>query len=262
MTVAHPCRQVTPVSAPTEARRPGAAGAFALRAPGIVPEASALAQVELFAGLPTHELHALARRMRVRVVPKDHQVIAQDDRDGGAVFFLLSGRAYVTVVAEDGQALRLREIAAGGMFGEIEAIDGERRAASVVAAATLRVAVMARVALIDAVTNSQTLSLGMLRMLARRVRCQHERLFELTTLSLAGRVAAELLRLARADASGPGGSIEPAPRQVDIANTIGARRESVAREFGWLMRNGLLNRDGLRLLIPSRAALAERAQSG
>jgi CRP-like cAMP-binding protein len=227
-------------------------------APPVGPDARSLAGVELFAGLPADELARLAPLMRVRVVQPGQEIVHQDASDGGAVFFLLSGRAQETVVTDDGQLIRLAGLGAGAMFGEIAAIDGEPRPATVTALAVARVAVMPRASFLDAVAGSPPLALALVRALAQRSRRQSARLVELTTRSLSERVAAELVRLARPDAAGPGASIDPAPRQLDIANTVGARRESVARAFACLMRQGLMRRDGARLVIADRALLAER----
>ena len=215
--------------------------------------------MELFAGLPIEDASELARQMRVRMPAPGREMVAQDEGDARAVYFLLSGSAQETVVATDGQLLRLHELAPGEMFGEMAVIDGSPHPASVTTVTAVRVAVMGRARFLDAVTRSPALSLRLLRILARRSRRQSARLVELATRSLAQRVAAELLRRARPDPAGRGASIDPAPRQSDIAETIGARRELVARECASLTRLGMLARDGTRLTIPDREALALRA---
>ena len=199
--------------------------------------------------------------MRVVVVQPGREILLQGASDGGTVCFVLSGRVREAVVSEDGQLVRLSEFAAGDAFGVVAAIDGGPRPAGVAALTIARLAVIGRADFLDAVTSSARLSLELMRILARRSRRQDARLVELVTCGLAQRVAAELIRRVGADPAVPA-CIDPAPRQADIAETVGARRELVARELAVLARLGLVARDGTRLLIRDPAALAERACAG
>lgn len=221
-----------------------------------------LGRVGLFAGLPAPELAELAGRLRIRIIAGGQQVVGQEERDDGAVFFLLAGRARVTVIARDGRSVTLHELGPGEMFGDLAAVDGAPRSASVEAVTALRVAVMERSDFVDLITHSPALSLNMLRLLAGRTRAQNERLFEQRTLGLGQRLAAELVRRAQPGRGDRSAVISPAPRQLDLADLLGARRESVTREWARLRRDGLVRRAADRLIVTDLPALARRAREG
>ena len=77
------------------------------------------------------------------------------------------------------------------------------------------------------------------------------RMVERTTLSAAGRVHAELLRLARA---GDGRTIRPAPVLAALAVRVQSTRETVSRTINALERRGLIRRDAeaFFLVAPQR----------
>lgn len=85
-----------------------------------------------------------------------------------------------------------------------------------------------------------------------------ERVFELSTLGVRNRVHAEILRLARKTGiAGNVARIEPAPKQEDIANRVSTYREQVTREISQLNIQGVVLREGHRLVVKD-VALLER----
>jgi CRP-like cAMP-binding protein len=216
-----------------------------------------LAIFELFKGLDRGELDALRSRMRVVALGPGVEVVAPGGRDDGTVYFVLVGRVQVVLTAADGRLVRLAEIGAGEVFGDIAAIDGLSRSAGVETLTTCRLGAMKRDVFLDMVTGSPKLALAMMQALTRRAREQNLRLFENAVLDLRHRIVAELARCMRVE--GGVGFVRPAPRHVDLANTLRARRESVAREFGRMTREGLLVRDDRGLVVPDPEALRRHA---
>jgi len=255
-----------PVSPPTSAcparahRAAGNARVWsASDQPRLRPSVGELLGFEIFRGLPTAELEGLRAAMRVVARPAGVEVIAPDDPDPSTVFFILVGRVQVVRTNVDGRSVRLGELGAGELFGDLAAIDGRERSAGVETIKPCRLGVMAREAFLEAITTSPALSLAMMRVLALRARRQNARLFENVCLDLREQIVAELLR--RLELEDGVGVIREAPRQIDLANTLGARRESVAREFGRLIREGLLRRQQGQLVIPDPDALRRLARS-
>ncbi len=70
--------------------------------------------------------------MHVAEFARDRQVVSQDSA-GNDVHFVVRGRVRVTIFAAGGQEVAFRDLGAGKSFGELSAIDGQARSASVVA---------------------------------------------------------------------------------------------------------------------------------
>lgn len=173
------------------------------------------------------------------------------------VFFVLTGCVRITVRTRGGQELILDDIPAGHFFGEMAAIDGAPRSASVTALYRSSICRLQGAAFMALLAESPMLAHQMMRLLVGRIRLQNARLLELTAFDVGQRLQAELLRLAGPLAADGTRVISPPPVQQVIAQRIGARREAVSREMARLLRQGvLLRRRGA--LVLCHPALLER----
>ena len=175
------------------------------------------------------------------------------------VFFVVEGAVRVQIRTAGGRELILAELQAGGMVGEIAAIDGEPRTATVTAMVPSRLCSLPADAFIDAATSSPAACLGLLRHTTRILRRQAQRVVEREALPVKLRLCAELLRLSRPRTGcvRPGERIvSPPPPQHEIAARIGARREAVSRELADLVRQGSVEKVRAGLVLPDPEALA------
>jgi CRP-like cAMP-binding protein len=219
--------------------------------PGGVP----LGQFALFAGVPGDELARLERACRYRRFAPEEAII---ERDGATseVFLLLAGRVRLIVYSACGREVAFDELADGAYFGEIAALDGKPRSASVVAIRDTLVAVLPGQVFLDVLDRHPEVAMRVMRKLIEIVRTANERIIELSTLPAHVRVQAELLRRAQARMrTGNEARIEPAPRHSEIGCRIGATRETVARVMSDLARNHLLSRTKGGLVIHDVARL-------
>src|SRR5271165_799783 len=184
------------------------------------------------------------------------------DRD---VYFIMSGqlRAVYNIARQD---LIFNDMNAGSIFGEMAAIDGAPRAASVFAIVDSVVAKMPGPLFVDTMFTHRCLCEAVVRTLIERLRAMSGRVGELGALNVRTRVHAELLRLARRDRDDPRRAIiVTPPNQSELAARINTRRETVSREINAMERGGLIERrrgaivitDALRL-----SAAIEAASSG
>lgn len=230
-------------------------------------EARSLAKVGLFAGLDEAERRRIEARCRWRRYQPHESIIdrASESRD---VYFIVSGRVRVVNYAASGREISFDDIEAGGVFGELAAIDGGERSANVVALNTTEVASLAPRAFLEVMADHPEVALAVMRRLTRMVRQASHRIMELSTLGAQNRVHAELLRLARdaagdAEAGGPGPAapvqarISPIPVHADLASRVSTTRETVARVLSDLTRAGLLERDRNALVVTDLRRLAE-----
>ena len=162
-----------------------------------------------------------------------------NDRD---VYFIMSGqlRAVYNIARQD---LIFNDMKAGSIFGEMAAIDGAPRAASVFAIVDSLVAKMPAQVFVEAMFSHRPLCEAVVRMLIQRLRAMSGRVGELGALNVRTRVHAELLRLARRDRDDPRRAvIVTPPNQSELAARINTRRETVSREINAMERNGLIER--------------------
>lgn len=226
-----------------------------------VPDRS-LAAVSLFAALPPDARHQIAGRCKwVSAAPG--QIIVHHGDTTRDVYFLTTGHARVNIHAASGRVVSYRDIKAGDYFGEFAAIDGRERSASVEAREDCCVARLTSADFIDCLRQHPDVAVALLRNAIGQIRVLTERIFELSTLTIAHRVQSELLRLARAGEINQGwGVIRPAPKQEELASRIGANREAVSREFGTLTKLGVIKREKSRALHCHLEKLVNLAAAG
>jgi CRP-like cAMP-binding protein len=179
-------------------------------------------------------------------------VIIGEGDAGDALFLLLSGRARSALFTRNGREVAFSEIGAGDCFGEVAALDGGVRTASVVALTPVTLGVVPGADLRALLISHPEIGLALLRLLCGKLREASSRLAGLAELSAPQRVRVELLRLARERRTGLDSArlVDP-PTQAELAARVFARREAVAREMARLARRGLLQRGPDGLTVPS-----------
>jgi CRP/FNR family cyclic AMP-dependent transcriptional regulator len=202
------------------------------------------------------DLAALAERWTERLY-RHHELIVTHADTGRDVFFLLKGRAQVTLFSEDGREIVYRDIDPGEIFGELAGIDGKMRSASVVALEpTTRAARLPEAAFREIVNNHPTFAWILLEHLSGQLRRMTERVYEFSTLVVRKRLILELLRRAEEVVPVDGQvSISRAPTHSELAAKISTHREAVSREMSALTKAGLIEKRGNGLMLRDLAAL-------
>lgn len=170
------------------------------------------------------------------------------------VFLVVSGTLRVCIRTVLGQEMILTDISAGELFGDVAAIDGATRSASVVALSRTRLCRLPAALFLDVTLHDPTLALRLMRTLTARLRREDERLFERSALPARERLSAEILRLSKPRAGG-GRVITPPPPHHIIAARIGARRETVSLSLRSLVEDGLLEVSTRAIIVPRPESL-------
>ncbi|KHS48750.1 MULTISPECIES: Crp/Fnr family transcriptional regulator [Novosphingobium] len=194
------------------------------------------------------------RQMRVR----KGQVLLAVGLPANDVYVVLEGSVSVSLVSAQGRETVLRAIGPREMFGELAAIDGEPRSADVVAVENSTLLVIPGPTFAGLLGVEPVLSLWLARYLSHQVRYLTNRIYELSTMGVGPRLQAELLRLAGEPDQAGAATINRIPTQAELAARIGTNRETVTREFSLLIKEGLVMREGRRIVVPSVARLADR----
>ncbi len=206
---------------------------------------------------PAHR-SALAARCAWRRFKPGEVVLSReaDDRD---VLFLVSGRVRVVNYAASGREIAYAMVEPGAHVGELAALDGGPRSASVEAIDACLIAFLPSGPFHELLLAHPQLAVAMLKNLARIIRQTDERITELSVLSAMQRIYREIHRLAR-PLPGGGVGISPLPTQEQLAAVVGTTRETVARALGQLARDGIVLRRGRELLIRQPALLEELSE--
>ena len=192
---------------------------------------------------------ALIKEGRVIKAKKGQVVVGHDDsaRD---VYVVEEGIAQVSLYSDDGKEAIFREIGPREMFGELAALDGAPRSASVTATSDMRLRKITAAQFEHWLTANSEAGLWFARFLIARIREMTERSFELATMTVVQRIHLEILRLAEHGAiEGQKVTIDNFPTQSEFAARIGTHREAISRELSWLRSEDMIESKSRRLVV-------------
>lgn len=210
---------------------------------------NSLAKVELLSRMSESALKSLEQRCRWQRFKAQEQIIDHDS-DSRDVYFVVEGRVRVVNYSLSGREITFDEIVAGRYFGEFAALDGQPRSANVVALTDTLVASCSPDTFLNLLRDNPDLAVEVMQELAKLIRASTDRIMDLSTLGAHNRVHSELLREARLHARDDNTAvISPIPVHSDIASRVSTTRETVARVFGDLTKQGLIKRGKNELLV-------------
>lgn len=222
--------------------------------------AELLQNVSLFAGVNEPALGRLARRLQRRSYRRNEVILHRGD-PAGALHIIRTGRVKVTLPSEEGDETVLMLMGSGDCFGEIAALDGGPRSATVTAVEPTETLALLREDLLACVREEPDLALALIQTLATRLRRTDAWLEDAYFLDLDTRLARRLIELAEEQGNPTPDGIEVAfpLTQSDLAGMLGVTRVSVNRLLGAYQDERLLrlNRGSFTILNPD--ALQRRA---
>jgi CRP/FNR family cyclic AMP-dependent transcriptional regulator len=208
-----------------------------------------LATVSLLSQLNESALKSLEQRCRWQRFMAQEQIIDHDS-DSRDVYFVVEGRVRVVNYSLSGREITFDEIVAGRYFGEFAALDGQPRSANVIALTDTLVASVSPDTFLNLLRDNPDMAVQVMQELAKLIRASTDRIMDLSTLGAHNRVHSELLREARTHARDDNTAvISPIPVHSDIASRVSTTRETVARVFGDLTKQGLIKRAKNELLV-------------
>lgn len=220
---------------------------------------AALAKISLFSSLEERDLTEIARSLRRSSYDPGEMVVQHLDDDDD-VYFILSGSLIASIISPEGREVAFDVMVPGDYFGEIAALDGGGRSASVAALVPSEVAAISGNRFRELVARHPVISAALIGDLVGRIRRLTERNYENIALRIKHRVQLELLRLAnRAGVLHDGGVLHNAPTHAQIAARVGANREAVTREISALVKRGLIEASRQSITITDAEGLIEEA---
>ena len=200
-----------------------------------------LAATELFAGLTSDDLDALAGLASERKVRRDEHVMRKGD-PGSSLMVLVHGRVRAGAVSSEGKEVTHAMIEPGRVIGEIALLDGRPRSLDITAMVESLLLVIDRDAFLPFLTVRPALMLGVMGVLCARLRRVSATLEDVAMSPLQTRLARLLLELAESHgrATPDGTRIRLKMSQKDMSAQVAATREGVNRQLRAWHEQGVL----------------------
>ncbi len=205
-------------------------------------QSTLLSGISLLSNLDESELTQLAKNCTWKHFSANEQIIDRQS-DTGDIYFVVEGKVRIANYSLSGREITLDNLIQGSHFGELAAIDGHPRSASVLALSNCHLAMLAPRHFEELCLSHPDIAFQVMRSLATIVRSATERIMDLSTLAANNRVQSDLLREARLNMVGENrAEISPIPIHSDVASRVSTTRETVARVMGDLTKQGIVKR--------------------
>ena len=211
-------------------------------------------RVRLFFGDSQALVDAALNRSVLDTHTNGTMIISQEDTDD-YVYYLLDGKANAVLYTEDGDKTWLDSFNTGNLFGEMAALTGSPRTASIIAKGTVTVLQFRGEDFLQLMRDFGQLGIEISKTMAKRVEHTTRRMYELSTLSSHGRVYAELIRLGKYDPDQNITFIERLPTKTRLAERVNASRETVSRAVSKLSDLGYVEEIGRSMIIRGKERL-------
>jgi CRP/FNR family transcriptional regulator len=216
----------------------------------------------LFAGLDDAAWAALAPRLHERTLPRGDALFAEGD-PGDALHVLIDGKVKICRTAPDGRENVVAVLGPGDLLGELSLFDAQPRAASAVAVADTTLATLPDRDFRSWLDEHPAAALVLLEALAVRLRQTNEAMADLVFTDVPGRVAKALLSLAAKFGSDEGDGATRVAHdltQEELAQLVGASRETVNKALADFAARGWLRVDGKAVVLLDADRLSRRAR--
>jgi CRP-like cAMP-binding protein len=220
-----------------------------------------LARAGLFQGVAPEAREALASALQYSDYTRGEAVFTEGEQ-GDTLFIVLTGKVKVGRRAADGRENMLSVMGPSDMFGELSLFDPGPRTATATVLTEARLASLAHAALRPWINDRPEIAEQLLRVLARRLRRTNDALADLIFTDVPGRVAKALLELAErfGTQEGEGVRVHHDLTQEELAQLVGASRETVNKALADFASRGWMRVDSRAVTILDADRLARRAR--
>ncbi|HWD02604.1 MAG TPA: Crp/Fnr family transcriptional regulator [Amycolatopsis sp.] len=189
-------------------------------------------------------------------------VVCREGDRAAVVVLLLSGHVRITSTSADGREILIAVRGAGDVVGELGAIDGGPRSATVAALDDLDALVIPAVRFAALCRRESSISWALLVVLADRLRDVGRQRLDIGGGTITRRVAAQLMQLAVQHGVREGDDIVVAipGTQAELATTASVSRESWSRVTRELRRGGVISTARGKVVIHRFADVARLAR--
>jgi len=215
----------------------------------------------LFAALDDESANALMKSMTTSRLERGDVLFREGDQ-GNRLYVIGEGKIKLGLTSVDGRENLLAILGPGEMFGELSLFDPGPRTATATAVAETQLIELGHDDLNVFLAGRPAVASSMLAALARRLRRTNDSLADLVFTDVPGRVAKALLDLSNRFGRPAEDGILVAHdlTQEEIAQLVGASRETVNKALADFASRGWLRLDGKSVIILDPERLARRAR--
>ncbi len=222
-----------------------------------------LSTMPLFHNLTLTEVAWLTTHLGRTTFPSGTIIMAVEG-PAEVAYLIIRGTVKIHIEQADGRDVLLAIRGVGERIGESGVITGSQRTATVTTLEETLVYWLDAAVLREALHTIPTLSINLIRILARRLRLADAQIQLLTTQDVLGRVARQLLAFAEEYGEPVAGNAIHIPlylTQSDLASLVGASRVHANRALSFFRQRGAISMDRQhRITIHHPAVLAQRCQ--
>ena len=220
-----------------------------------------LAAAGLFRGVGPEAAEALTQSLTESEYSRGETVFVEGEQ-GDTLFIVLTGKVKIGRRAADGRENMLSVMGPSDMFGELSLFDPGPRTATATVLTDARLASLAHSSLRPWLNDRPEIAEQLLRVLARRLRRTNDALADLIFTDVPGRVAKALLGLAErfGTQEGDGVRVHHDLTQEELAQLVGASRETVNKALADFSSRGWMRVDSRAVTILDADRLARRAR--
>jgi len=203
----------------------------------------------LFAELGPDTVNKISA-LGVKRTLKPGEVLFLKGDEADALYAIRRGQIRIETGLAEGARLSLNILGAGDVFGEIGLLDGNGRSADARAVDDVEMFMLRRRDFLGLLDREPRISRRIIELLCQRLRWLSDRLEETVLFTLPTRIARRLLVLATDFGS------EINVTQEELANYVGAARETVSRQLQDWRRDGMIELRRGRIKILNAKKLA------
>ncbi len=220
-----------------------------------------LLRAGIFQGVEPSAVAALTGQLKPVDFPRGHVVFTEGD-PGDRLYIIVSGKIKLGRRSPDGRENLLAIMGPSDMFGELTIFDPGPRTSTATTVTTVHAVSMDRDALKAWMNQRPEIAYQLLRVLARRLRRTNNNLADLIFTDVPGRVAKTMLELAQRFGTQEAGAVRVKHdlTQEEIAQLVGASRETVNKALADFTHRGWLRVEGKSVLISDAQRLTRRAR--
>jgi CRP/FNR family transcriptional regulator, cyclic AMP receptor protein len=222
-----------------------------------------LVNAGIFRGIDRDAVATLTRELKPVSFRRGHVVFVEGE-PGSELYIIVTGKVKIGRRSRDGRENLLAVLGPSDVFGELSVFDSGPRTSSVTAVTAVNAVAMDREALRVWMKAHPEIGEQLLRVLARRLRDTNDNLADLIFTDVPGRVAKLLLQLSQrfgvAHTDGDAIRVEHDLTQEELAQLVGASRETVNKALADFVERGWIRLQGKCVIILDRPRLARRAR--
>jgi CRP/FNR family transcriptional regulator, cyclic AMP receptor protein len=218
-----------------------------------------LKRINIFEGMDEESVRQLEPYLQHRRYDPREMIFLPGDQ-GDKVYFLKEGLVKLARLSPGGKEMTLALLERGEIFGEMSFLDGLPRETFAQAMERVLVCIARAQDFQRFVDRKPGLGLKISMSMGERVRDLEQQIENLVFRDVPGRLASMILRLAKKHGTAEhpqGDMIDLRLTHQEIANLIGATRESASINISRLRSEGLIEVDRHRFVIRNRGGLEE-----